>query len=290
VLRTGATGTGKTLVARLLHENSARREAAFVAVNCAAIPGDLWEAEFFGTSRHAYTHATDRPGRFAAADGGTLFLDEVGELPLEHQAKLLRVLDHGLYERLGEDRTRHADVRIVAATNRPLEDAVRTGGFRADLFFRLNRFRLRVPALWERREDIADLAIGLAEQEAKLLDLAPPRFSCDALALLEAREWPGNVRELQSVIQQAVIEAALAGSAEIVPGHLCLEPVAPIATPVGAPSAGRLTLVRATREFQRDLILRTLAAHGQNMTHAAAELGVARSYLYVLVRRLGIPR
>jgi Nif-specific regulatory protein len=294
VLLTGATGTGKSLVARVLHQNSARAAGPFVAVNCAAIPRELWEAEFFGSAKNAYTQALDRPGRFAAADGGTLLLDEVTELSLEQQAKLLRVLDDGCYERLGEDRTRHTDVRVIAATNRCLEDEMENGRLRPDLYYRLNRYPIKVPSLAERREDIELIASVFADRECKALQIAPLRMSASALGQLEARQWPGNLRELQSTVCQAVVAAALNGDSEILPEHFFSargeRPRSQRDTPSQPFLSPPLTLELATRQFQKAFIVDALAAEKDNLTRAARRLDVARSHLYSLIETLGIPR
>jgi transcriptional regulator with GAF, ATPase, and Fis domain len=208
VLILGETGTGKELVAHEIHRRSARKEGPLVRVNCASIPRELFESEFFGHVRGAFTGALkDRAGRFETAEGGTLFLDEVGEIPLDIQNKLLRVLQEKRYERIGDDRTRRADVRIVAATNRDLKKTVAAGRFREDLFYRLNVFPIQVPSLRERLEDIPLLAKHFVELSARDLKCAKPRLTRAAVTKLQNYDWPGNVRELRNVIERSVILA-----------------------------------------------------------------------------------
>ena len=206
VLVSGETGTGKELFARAIHRLSGRKEGPFIKVNCAAIPDDLFESEFFGHIKGAFTGAVqDRPGRFELADGGTLFLDEVGELPVSMQSKLLRVLQEGEFERVGESRVRKIDVRIVAATNRDLRKAVESGSYRSDLFYRLNVFPIEIAPLRFRREDIADLARRFLQVAKVRFNRPAPRLSIANIKRLEAYDWPGNVRELQNVIERATI-------------------------------------------------------------------------------------
>ena len=208
VLILGETGTGKELIAREIHRHSRRKDKPLVRVNCACIPKELYESEFFGHAKGAFTGAIrDRAGRFEAAEGGTLFLDEIGEIPLELQSKLLRVLQEKRYERVGEDKTRRADVRIVAATNRDLKSEVAAGRFREDLYYRLNVFPIKVAALRERKEDIPILATRFLELSAKELRCATPRLTRAGLQTLQEYDWPGNVRELRNVIERAVIFA-----------------------------------------------------------------------------------
>ncbi|HEY6228627.1 MAG TPA: sigma 54-interacting transcriptional regulator [Verrucomicrobiae bacterium] len=208
VLILGESGTGKELVARGIHERSPRKDAPLVRVNCASVPRELFESEFFGHTRGAFTGAVkDRVGRFELANGGTLFLDEIGEVPLELQSKLLRVLQEGQFERLGEERTRTVDVRITAATNRDLEAEVKAGKFRQDLYYRLSVFPITLPPLRERPEDIAMLAQHFLEQAARKMGKTLHRLTAAQVRELEAYDWPGNVRELQNVIERAVIRA-----------------------------------------------------------------------------------
>jgi transcriptional regulator with GAF, ATPase, and Fis domain len=206
VLITGESGTGKELVARAIHERSPRHERPMITVNCSAIPEALFESEFFGHARGAFTGAQrDKPGRFELANGGTLFLDEIGELPLPMQAKLLRVLQEQEVERVGEIRARKINVRVVAATNRNLAAEVEAGRFRQDLFYRLSVFPIENPPLRERREDIPRLAEHFIRTAAKRMNRKPPKFTNAAARQLSARDWPGNVRELQNAVERAVI-------------------------------------------------------------------------------------
>jgi transcriptional regulator with GAF, ATPase, and Fis domain len=206
VLILGESGTGKELVAREIHHRSLRKDKPLVRVNCASIPKDLFESEFFGHTRGAFTGAIkDRAGRFEAAEGGTLFLDEIGEVPLDLQSKLLRVLQEKRYERVGEDRTRLADVRVIAATNRDLKNEVAAGRFREDLFYRLNVFPIQVPPLRERMEDVPFLAKHFIELSARELGCPKPRATRAAIAKLQNYHWPGNIREVRNVIERAVI-------------------------------------------------------------------------------------
>ena len=208
VLILGETGTGKELVAHEIHQRSARKDGPLVRVNCASIPRELFESEFFGHVRGSFTGAVkDRAGRFETAGGGTIFLDEVGEIPLDIQNKLLRILQEKRYERVGDDRTRRTDVRIVAATNLDLKKAVAAGRFREDLFYRLNVFPIQVPPLRERMDDIPLLAKHFVELSTRELKCAKPRLTRAAVTQLQSYDWPGNVRELRNVIERAVISA-----------------------------------------------------------------------------------
>jgi transcriptional regulator with GAF, ATPase, and Fis domain len=208
VLISGETGTGKELIARELHRRSRRKDKPLVQVNCACIPTELYESEFFGHVRGAFTSAIrDRIGRFEAATGGTLFLDEIGEIPLEVQGKLLRVLQEKTYERLGEDRTRRADVRIIAATNRDLRKEVEAGRFRSDLYYRLNIFPIKAAPLRDRREDIPILAAHFVDIVARELRCKRPRLTDPGIKALQDYHWPGNVRELRNVIERTTILA-----------------------------------------------------------------------------------
>ncbi len=206
VLILGETGTGKELIARAIHRASSRRHKPLIKVNCAAIPATLIESEFFGHEQGAFTGATKkRDGRFALAHGGTIFLDEVGELPLDLQSKLLRVLQEGEFEPVGSSHTRKVDVRVIAATNRDLQTCVRDSKFREDLYYRLNVFPLQLPPLRERREDIGILASVFAQKFAQRMGRTLEPLSEDCLRRLQAYSWPGNVRELQNIIERAVI-------------------------------------------------------------------------------------
>jgi transcriptional regulator with GAF, ATPase, and Fis domain len=206
VLIQGETGTGKELVARAIHERSARRERPLIKLNCAALPRDLVESELFGHEKGAFTGATQqRRGRFELADGGTLFLDEAGELPLETQAKLLRVLQEREFERVGGTRSLRTNVRVIAATNRDLQTQVASGGFRADLYYRLNVFPIMVPPLRERRDDIHDLVRHFASKAARKLGRSLERISPAFIERASTHDWPGNIRELENLVERAII-------------------------------------------------------------------------------------
>jgi transcriptional regulator with GAF, ATPase, and Fis domain len=295
VLLTGETGTGKSLIARSLHDNGPRADGPFVEVNCAAIPRDLWEAEFFGCVRGAYTQAGERAGRFAAAQGGTLFLDEIGELPMDQQAKLLRVLAEGRYERLGEDRTRQADVRVIAATNRCLQTRIAQGQLRPDLYYRLNGYAIRVPSLAERSEDVPLLATVLVDRECKALEIDPLGIDDCALRALARRPWPGNVRELQSVIARAVIEAHADGALRVASRHCAASEAAGHGDVHGSLQldaeleSGAIPYAQATREFQGRLLRSALASENGNATRAARRLGLSRSHFHTLARLHRLP-
>jgi transcriptional regulator with GAF, ATPase, and Fis domain len=208
VLIVGETGVGKELVARAIHEQSRRREGPLIKVNCSAVPRELFESEFFGHVKGAFSGAIkDRRGRFQIADGGTLFLDEVADMPPEMQPKLLRVLESGEFEPVGDDKTRRADVRIIAATNRDLKSAMRAGQFREDLYYRLSVFPIEVPPLRERKEDIPILARYFVENACKRFNRSGLRLTPSQIRQLLDYDWPGNVRELQNVMERAVISA-----------------------------------------------------------------------------------
>jgi two-component system nitrogen regulation response regulator GlnG len=206
VLITGESGTGKELVAHALHELSRRASSAFVAINTAAIPGDLLEAELFGHEKGAFTGADRaRPGRFEQADGGTLFLDEIGDMPLSLQAKLLRVLEEGAVQRVGSSTPKHVNVRLLAATHQNLQQKIQHGEFREDLYYRLNVIPVHIPPLRERRDDIRELAEHLLQQSAEELQMQAPILLDDATGLLERHDWSGNVRELKNVMRRLAV-------------------------------------------------------------------------------------
>jgi PAS domain S-box-containing protein len=290
VLIYGETGTGKELVARAVHAASHRAARALVKVNCAAIPAALMESEFFGHEKGAFTGAAARrEGRFALADRGTLFLDEVGELPLELQAKLLRVLQEGEFEPVGSSRTRTVDVRVIAATNRDLPRAVREGAFREDLYYRLSVFPLVVPPLRDRDGDVELLAERFARRVGQKIGRDVLPLSPDARRRLRAYAWPGNVRELQNVIERAVIlsrDGAL-DLAAVLPA-----PPAGVAAPPPVPGEGVQT-ARDLRARERDNILRALEGAGWRVagpTGAARRLGLPPSTLASRMKALGIRR
>jgi DNA-binding NtrC family response regulator len=282
VLVSGESGTGKELVARALHEASGRR-GAFVPVNCAAIPAELIESELFGHTGSAFTGARQpRAGLFEAASGGTLFLDEVGELPLAVQPKLLRALQEGAVRRVGADRERGVDLRVVAATNRDLEEQVAKGRFREDLFWRLNVIHMRVPALRERPVDIPLLVDHFLTRACEAAGRPPLDVSPEPLAVLTAYAWPGNVRELENAIERAV--ALTRGS------RLMLEDLPERVRTTGEAAA---TIARAQeraltlRELEREYILETLRRTGGNKSRAAEALGLDRKTLYRKLEEYG---
>jgi transcriptional regulator with GAF, ATPase, and Fis domain len=286
VLITGESGTGKELVARAIHERSPRRQGPLVRTNCAAISETLFESELFGHARGSFTGAWhDRAGRFEAAHGGTVFLDEIGEVPLAMQSKLLRVIQEKELERVGETRPRKVDVRIVAATNRELEAEVEAGRFRADLYYRLNVFPIRIPPLRERLEDIPLLAEHFVQAAARRLHRPAPRLTEPAVRELRARDWPGNVRELENVIERAVILA--------VDGQLHFDG-APAGVSLKASAQARdLPLLSrgAIEKHQREVILAALERTGGRVSGArgAAELlGMKASTLFSRMTVLGL--
>ncbi len=300
VLITGETGTGKELVAAQIHGASPRRDEALIQVNCAALPESIAESELFGHVAGAFTGATrDRRGKFELAHGATLFLDEVGELPLTLQPKLLRALQQGEVQRVGDDRPHRVDVRVIAATNRDLEREIAAGRFRADLYHRLAVYPLRVPPLRERRDDIPVLAAHFLDEDRRRLGLGPLRLSPEARERLVAADWPGNVRELENVISRAVLRRSRNRPER--DGPLLLEPedfelaaVVPVAAAGGSPAGfdplptPDLNLRDRTREFQRREIERALGRNDGNWAAAARDLGLHRSNLHHLAQRLGL--
>jgi transcriptional regulator with GAF, ATPase, and Fis domain len=281
VLVTGETGTGKELVAESIHYNSARRERAFVPVNCGALPADLVESELFGHERGAFTGAAGtRVGRFEEADGGTLFLDEIGELSLQSQAKLLRVLQDGRFYRLGASQPRRANVRLIAATNRDLQADVAAGRFRSDLLFRLDVIRIAVPPLRTRGDDVILLAQHFVDHYARAHRSVARRFQPSALVALTAHHWPGNVRELANAVERMVV---LARDEEIAASALPAE----VRGRASAPEQSE-TLKTALRDYKRRLVQRALESADGDRAVAAQSLGVHPKYLYQLLRELGL--
>jgi two-component system nitrogen regulation response regulator NtrX len=282
----GETGTGKELVARALHDRSARRAGPFVTLNCAAIPGELIESELFGHEKGAFTGAASRhTGKFEQAHRGTLFLDEIGDMPLVMQAKLLRVLEEGQVERVGGDRSITVDVRAVVATHRNLEELVKKGSFRQDLYHRIYVFPLRLPALRERAEDIPALVAHFAAQVADQNGWKPKPFEPEAIAELQRYPWPGNVRELRNVVERLLLLAD--GPVDRAAVRLAL-PAIGDEMPGAAPPRFDGTLAQRVDDFEREQILAELKRHGQRMTDTAKALGLERSHLYKKCQALGI--
>jgi transcriptional regulator with GAF, ATPase, and Fis domain len=290
VLITGESGTGKELVARAIHERSPRHDRPIITVNCGAVPDTLFESEFFGHVRGAFTGALrDKAGRFELADGGTLFLDEIGEVPLPMQAKLLRVVQEQEIERVGDTRSRKINVRIIAATNRDLKAEVEAGRFRQDLFYRLSVFPIENPPLRERREDIPRLAEHFVRTAAKRMNRRPPKFTNAAARQLTAHDWPGNVRELQNAIERAVILSQ--------GGPLQFDPP-PSTRPLSASALqiadGTPVITRAElKQRERESLAAALAQSGGKIfgpDGAGALLGMKPTTLASRMKALGLER
>ncbi len=299
VLLLGETGVGKELFARRLHRLSPRADKPLVQVNCAALPESLAESELFGHVKGAFSGATgERAGRIEAADGGTLFLDEVGELPPAVQAKLLRTLQNGEIQRLGADQPHKVDIRVIAATNRPLPERVRAGHFRADLYHRLSVYPVSIPPLRERGNDVLLLAGNFLEINRTRLGARSLRLSPHAETALCAYAWPGNVRELEHVISRAALRAIHRGEENhgivtLDPEHFDLdlhsaEPLSASLSPEEAPAVAGLPLKTALDAYQRQFIRRTLDNCGGNWAAAARALDIDASNLHKLSRRLGL--
>jgi DNA-binding NtrC family response regulator len=283
VLLLGESGTGKELLARLLHRRSPRSSGPFVRVNCAAVPLEMWESEFFGHRKGSFTGATtDRDGRFQLAHGGTLLLDEVGAMPAAGQAKLLRVIQDGEFDRLGDEQPSRVDVRVVAATNSDLQGEVAEGRFRADLYHRLDVVRIAVPPLRERTEDIDLLARRFADAIAARLGRTAPPLGPETLARFRAYSWPGNVRELRNVIERALILDPEGGLEA-----LDLVPAGALAPP--APGReGDLNLRAALGRLEREMLLEALRTAGGVRKEAARRLGVDPRNLAYYLRKHGL--
>jgi two-component system response regulator AtoC len=284
VLITGETGTGKELVARAVHRASPRAEALFVPINCAAIPADILESELFGYEKGAFTGALKtRIGKFEMAEGGTLFLDELTEMHMALQAKLLRVLQENIIERLGSNRSIPIDIRIIAATNRDPRQAIIDGKLREDLYYRVNVFNIPLPPLRDRREDIPALATSFLTSHALGSSLSPA-----ALASLQNYTWPGNVRELQNVIERA---AVLSQNSPIEPRHLPQEMQAstqPVATSNDAPDFTSLELVPAVDALEAHMIAAALKKSGDNKSKAARLLDISERSLWYKLKKLNL--
>jgi two-component system, NtrC family, nitrogen regulation response regulator NtrX len=286
----GETGTGKELIARAIHDKSSRRAGAFVSLNCAAVPSELIESELFGHEKGSFTGAAGRHvGKFEQAHRGTLFLDEIGDMPLTMQAKLLRVLEEGEIERVGGDKPIQVDARVIVATHRNLEEAVRQGGFREDLYHRVYVFPILLPPLRERREDIPVLAEHFAQQLASQNNWKTKSFAREAMEALSGYCWPGNVRELRNVIERIlllnrgdVVEAAAVHAALPQPGQ------GVASNSNGSGSGGIGTLASRVEAFERETLLNELKRHRNHMTNTAKALGLERSHLYKKCQQLGI--
>jgi DNA-binding NtrC family response regulator len=281
----GETGTGKELIARTLHEKSARRLGPFVALNCAAVPAELMESELFGHEKGAFTGAAARHvGKFEQAHRGTLFLDEIGDMPLTMQAKLLRVLEGNEIERVGGDRPIAVDVRVVVATHRNLEEQVRQGSFRQDLYHRIYVFPIVLPPLRDRHEDVAVLAAHFARQVAEQNGWKPKPFSAEAVAELERYPWPGNVRELRNVVERTLL---LSSGDMVDEDAVRLALPQPVAGNSAAAGSGG-TLAQRVEAFEREVLIAELKRHNHHMTNAAKALGLERSHLYKKCQQLGV--
>jgi two-component system nitrogen regulation response regulator NtrX len=297
VLVTGESGTGKELVARAIHNLSTRKDGPFVKVNCAAIPAELIESELFGYERGAFTGAQARKkGVFELAHHGTLFLDEIGDMSPSAQAKVLRALQNGEVTRVGSEVAIAVDVRVVAATNKDLEAAVKNGGFREDLYFRLNVVPIRSPSLRERRDDIPALALAFAKEFAEENGLRVKALDDDVLDALRERNWQGNVRELKNVVERMLILSGDRVTIDDVPDDLMdrSEPIdwtaAASRSPSEAPSSARLSLREVRETAERNYILSTLDECDWNISRASSLLGLERTNLHKKMRTFGIKR
>ena len=280
----GETGTGKELIARTLHEKSARAGGPFVTLNCAAVPAELIESELFGHEKGSFTGAGARHlGKFEQAQRGTIFLDEIGDMPLTMQAKLLRVLEESEVERVGGDKAIKVDVRVVVATHRDLEHLVKEGKFRQDLYHRVYVFPVVLPPLRERREDVPALIAHFAAQVCAQNGWKAMAFSPEAVAALQAQAWPGNVRELRNVVERLIL---LASDGVVDAATVALALPGRGAIGGGAVSAG--SLADRVQGFEKEQVLRELKRHGFHMTNAAKALGLERSHLYKKAELLGI--
>ena len=285
VLITGESGTGKSLIARAIHRNSARRDKPFVEVACGALPETLLESELFGHVAGAFTGATgNKVGKFAQSDGGTIFLDEIGTASPSMQVKLLRVLQDFEFEQVGGTKTFHVDTRVILATNDDLSSAVSDGRFRQDLFYRINVINVELPGLRQRTSDIPALAKhflqGICEESGKPIE----GFTDEALAVLQQYRWPGNVRELQNVVERAVLlgKDAMIGVGDL-PGNLS----AGVTTHIPQPTTGR-SLKEALEGPERQIILDVLESNNWNRNATADALGINRTTLYKKMKRLGL--
>jgi Nif-specific regulatory protein len=279
VLLSGESGTGKELIAKLIHQRSRRATRPFVGFSCASVPETLVESELFGHERGAFTGASQaRVGRFESAQDGTIFLDEIGDLPLQVQVKLLRVLQERTFERLGSSQSRPLRARLICATNRNLKEMVAAGTFRLDLYYRLNTVELHLPALRERPEDIVTLAQGFLNELAERHEVSARRLSTVVMAVLSEYEWPGNVRELQNVVEHSVL---MCDTAEV-----RLEHLPPYLSRIGAEVTDKFE--DEVRRFKRRLIHRALEKSHNNKVEAARSLGIARSSLHRLIDELEI--
>jgi len=315
VLITGESGTGKELVAKALHEQSSRKGEPFIKINCAAIPKTLMESELFGYEKGAFTGATSsKPGRFELADGGTLFLDEIGEIPVEMQVKLLRAIQESEFERVGGIKTLKVDVRLITATNRDLEQEIKNGNFREDLYYRLNVVPLQIPALRVRKGDIPLLVEHIIKKFNERLKKHIQGIADDAVQTLEGHSWPGNIRELENVLERTIlfckgerierVDLQLTSSAPEAPmssrttSSGAMSPVldedledddAVTSELAGAPSGSLKDIVRAeTSRVERELIVKALDETGGNVTQAARLLKISRKSLQMKMKELGL--
>ena len=285
VLITGESGVGKELVAYAIHQNSPRAGQPFVKMNCAAIPEDLIESELFGNEKGAFTGATERrEGKFSQADGGTLFLDEVGDMSLRVQTKVLRVLQDGDFQRVGGKETLHADVRVIAATNKNLEEMTRTGEFREDLYFRLNVLPIQVPPLRERGEDISLLIDHFAARYCRRNNRRTPKIAPAVYRILQKYRWPGNVRELQNLVERLII---LSENDEITAAGLP-DYITRLPNPAESITPGSKSLAEVREAAERRYIERCLQSANGNVSQAARLLGMERTNLHKKMKSLGI--
>jgi transcriptional regulator with GAF, ATPase, and Fis domain len=293
VLILGESGVGKEMIARAIHTKSDRADRPLVKVNCASIPKDLFESEFFGHVRGAFTGAhQDRVGRLQLADGGTLFLDEVGEIPLSQQGKLLRALQEGEFERVGDDKTMKVDVRVVAATNRNLMEEIKAGRFREDLYYRLSVFPLEVPPLRDRREDVALLATHFLRTICRELGREPPRMTQNHISILKRQAWPGNIRELKNVIERAVISSTGGRlRLDLALSNVPAEKQLPTKLPAEGPS--EFVTVAEFRDLEKANMIAALRHSGWKVwgpSGAAELLGMKPSTLTYQMKMFGIDK